>query len=234
MLTKYENGYTILLERGDAMKRSVYSLVLMDDVVEAIDELAYSLHMSRSNLINQILAEKVALVTPEQRLQRVFDQLSEYLKPYSHFQIQNQAADHMYSIKSVLRYKYNPTIRYSVYLMQQEGKFVGQLRIISRTQSEVLYYYLDAFFKLWCYVENEWFQALWEVEEGTKWLRTFQLEAFQGASKEKQLASVLSRYIKALDDGLKIYFNELGQEETQYHLLKQHYKRYYEEQGCLV
>ena len=47
------------------MKKSVYSLVLMDDIVAAIDELAYSLQTSRSNLINQILAEKVALVTPE-------------------------------------------------------------------------------------------------------------------------------------------------------------------------
>ena len=234
-MTKFKSGYTIeLRERGEAMKKSVYSLVLMDDVVEAIDELAYSLHTNRSNLINQILAEKVAMVTPEQQLQRVFDQLSEYLKPYTHFQIQNQAADHMYSIKSALRYKYNPTIRYSVYLMQQEGQLKGQLRIISRTQSEVLYYYLDAFFKLWNYVENEWAKVTWEVEEGTKWLRTFRLEAFQKLTQENELASVLSRYIKALDDGLKIYFNELGQEETQYHLLKQHYKRYYEEQGCFI
>lgn len=216
------------------MKKSVYSLVLMDDVVEAIDEMAYSLHTNRSSLINQILAEKVAMVTPEQQLQRVFDQISEYLKPYTHFQIQNQAADHMYSIKSALRYKYNPTIRYSVYLMQQEGKLKGQLRIISRTQSEVLYYYLDTFFKLWCYIENEWAKVSWEVEEGTKWLRTFRLEAFQNSAQENELASALSRYIKALDDGLKIYFNELGQEEAQYHLLKQHYKRYYEEQGCFI
>ena len=47
------------------MKKSVYSLVLMDDVVEAIDELAYSMNTSRSNLINQILAARVSLLTPE-------------------------------------------------------------------------------------------------------------------------------------------------------------------------
>ena len=41
------------------MKKSVYSIVLADDVVEAIDEMAYSLGTSRSNLINQILAERV-------------------------------------------------------------------------------------------------------------------------------------------------------------------------------
>ena len=109
------------------MKKSVYSLVLMDDVVAAIDELAYTLHTSRSNLINQILAEKVAMVTPKQQVQAIFENLSEYLRPYTYFQIQEQADDHMYSIKSALRYKYNPTIRYSVYLVQEGGCLKGQL-----------------------------------------------------------------------------------------------------------
>ena len=47
------------------MKKSVYSLVLMDDIVEAVDRVAYSQNTSRSNLINQILAEYLSLMTPE-------------------------------------------------------------------------------------------------------------------------------------------------------------------------
>ena len=39
------------------MGKSVYSLVLMDEVVDAIDQMAYRNNTSRSNLINQILAE---------------------------------------------------------------------------------------------------------------------------------------------------------------------------------
>ena len=54
------------------MKRSVYSLVLMDDVVQAVDDLACRLGTSRSNLINQILAERVSLATPEKRMKDVF------------------------------------------------------------------------------------------------------------------------------------------------------------------
>ena len=228
------NSGNLVLERGEAMKKSVYSLVLMDDVVEAIDELAYTLHTSRSNLINQILAERVALVTPEQHLQCIFERLSDCLRPYTHFQIQNQAADHMYSIKSALRYKYNPTIRYSVYLTQQGGKLGGQLRIISRTQSDILYYYLNEFFKLWNHIENEWTTVTWETEEGTKWLRQFNLEAFQKPSQGDELAGALSHYIKGLDDGLKIYFGELNHEEAQYHLLKQHYKEHYQLQDYFI
>ena len=224
----------MFLERGEAVKKSVYSLVLMDDVVEAIDELAYTLHTSRSNLINQILAERVALVTPEQHLQRIFDCLSDYLRPYTHFQIQNQAADHMYSIKSALRYKYNPTIRYSVYLTQQDGRLEGQLRIISRTQSEILYFYLNEFFKLWSHIENEWNLVTWETEEGTKRLRQFKLEDFQKLSQGNELAEAISHYIKGLDDGLKIYFTQLNHTEAQYHLLKQHYINHYKEQKHFV
>ena len=41
------------------MKKSVYSLVLSDDVVAAVDRTAYQQGVSRSAMINQILAEYV-------------------------------------------------------------------------------------------------------------------------------------------------------------------------------
>ena len=43
------------------MKKSVYSLVLNDRVVEELDQLAYRQGTSRSALINRILAEGNAL-----------------------------------------------------------------------------------------------------------------------------------------------------------------------------
>lgn len=216
------------------MKKSVYSLVLMDDVVEAIDELAYSFGMSRSNLINQILAEKVALTTPEQYLQRIFESLSDCLRPYTHFQIQNQAAEHMYSVKSVLRYKYNPTIRYCVYLGQHESYLTGQLKVISRTQSDLLYFYLNEFFELWGRIENEVAPTLWEREEGSKWLRTLSLQTFQKPSQSDDLASALSSYIKVLDDGLKLYFEALEDEKGKYKILREHYRKHYKQMLHLI
>lgn len=208
------------------MKKSVYSLVLMDDIVAAIDELAYSLHTSRSNLINQILAEKVALITPEQRLQALFDELTESLNGYQHFQIQNQAADHMYSVKSALRYKYNPTIRYSYYINQQNGDLTGQLRIISRTQSTVLLNYLDYFFQMWSQIENEKRTIMWNREDNAKWLRELNLEAFTTKASYEHLARHLSTYIKMLDQGLKLYFSQIEEGYTSIDALKKHYEQY--------
>ena len=56
------------------MSRSVYSLVLSDDVIRAVDRAAYAMNTSRSNLINQILAEYVSYTTPEKRMKDIFPQ----------------------------------------------------------------------------------------------------------------------------------------------------------------
>ena len=53
------------------MKKSVYSLVLSEGVVDAIDGLACRRGTNRSALINEILAEYVSYVTPEMRMRRV-------------------------------------------------------------------------------------------------------------------------------------------------------------------
>ena len=198
----------------------------MDDIVASIDEMAYSLQTSRSNLINQILAEKVAFVTPKQHLETIFSHLSDCLRPYQHFQIQNQTADHMYSIKSALRYKYNPTIRYSLYLNQQGSEIKGELRVVSRTQSEVLHCYLEHFFKIWAEIERAVTPMCWKREEGTKWLRELDLRKFQSETTYEVLAQALSQYIGVLDNGLKLYFGQIDDQENQVLTLVNHYEGY--------
>ena len=208
------------------MKKSVYSLVLMDEVVDAIDQLAYSLGTSRSQLINEILAEKVAMRTPQQQLQKLFEELSGYLSPHQQFQIQNQAAEHMYSIKSALRYKYNPTIRYSFYINQKQGKLEGQLRIISRTQSPVLSSYLQNFFQLWANLEVQKHPVIWQQEEGMKWLRILNLQAFISPQNAPYLASHLSEYIKVLDGALRLYFIQIEKDIHVPEEIANHYMNY--------
>ncbi|MBQ1203294.1 MAG: ribbon-helix-helix protein, CopG family, partial [Loktanella sp.] len=53
------------------MNKSVYSIVLSDDVVAQVDRLAYKAGTSRSAMINRILADYVSYVTPEQRLRDI-------------------------------------------------------------------------------------------------------------------------------------------------------------------
>ena len=119
------------------MKRSTYSLILMDDVVAAIDLLAEEQGTSRSNYINQILAEHVQCITPEQRMQRLFSCLSRQMN--ASLRVQEQGSDAMLSILGAVQYKYRPTIRYRVELLRDLRKEeIGQLQISCRTQSQTL------------------------------------------------------------------------------------------------
>ena len=108
------------------MSKSVYSLVLSDDVVAAVDRAAYGLGTSRSNLINQLLADYVSFITPEKRRKDIFDSLASVLDSFEPFQVQNRGSDSMLCIRSPLRVKYNPTIRYTVELSRSSDNHLGQ------------------------------------------------------------------------------------------------------------
>ena len=86
------------------MNKSVYSLVLMDNVVSEVDKMAYEMGTSRSNLINQILAEYVRYTTPEMRMRAVFEEMERLMQGVDSFQIQPQPSDAMLTIRSALRY----------------------------------------------------------------------------------------------------------------------------------
>ena len=84
------------------MKKSVYSLVLADEVISEIDKLAYSMNTSRSNLINQILAERVRLSTPEMRMRDIFSQIENLIG--DRFVMMNQTSDALLNTNIVLLY----------------------------------------------------------------------------------------------------------------------------------
>ena len=63
------------------MKKTLYSLMLSEEVVREVDALAHRLGTNRSNLINQILAEYVDLVTPERRINDVLSAIEQLMRP---------------------------------------------------------------------------------------------------------------------------------------------------------
>ena len=54
------------------MKKTLYSLMLNEDVVREIDAIAHRMGTNRSALINQILADYASVVTPERRIENIF------------------------------------------------------------------------------------------------------------------------------------------------------------------
>ena len=192
------------------MKKSVYSLVLSDDVVEAIDRLAYSKGTSRSAMINGILAEAVSYTTPEKRMNDIFGAIESFMGSTG-FQIQPQPSDAMLSIRSALKYKYKPVIRYGLELYRSFDKTIGQLRVSFRTQSESLKSDLTEFLRLWAELENKYIVKFfpegisYTIDDG-RFTRTFRLPQSIEHRGDDEIAKAISDYIKMFDEILKIYF----------------------------
>ena len=203
-------------------KKSMYSIMLMDSVVEAVDRAAYMNGTNRSNLINQILAEHLGVETPEQKISGIFDRLIRELSRSEGLTVSKEPSDFMLSLKSPLNYKYRPTIKYSVELYRTpEGNF-GELRVVFRTQSRELLDKLDGFFRLWMLMEAHYIHKYfrknaieYEIGEG-KFKRSFPVGNNTDLSDGSVLSVALGEYINGFDSAIKTYlYNDLSPDEFQ-------------------
>ena len=138
------------------LQKSLYSLMLMDDVVREIDRLALQQNTNRSNFINQILAEYVSLMTPEKRIGNIFKNIEALINECGLGIVPHVVPNQMtMSLKSSLEYKYRPTIRYEVALYRiPDGNAIGELSVVFRTQSPALIRAMTEFFRLWTRLEG--------------------------------------------------------------------------------
>ena len=156
------------------MNKSVYSLVLADEIVQEIDRLAYEASASRSAMINQILAEYVRFTTPEKRMREVFSAI-EHMLLGSVFEPQLQPSESMFSLRSALDYKYNPSVRYSVELYQNARPVLGELRVSVRSQNSALVLAMLQFFKLWTRIETAYIGHVECAMEDGRYLRKLRI-----------------------------------------------------------
>ena len=194
------------------MKKSMYSLILMDDVVREVDKLAQAQNTNRSNLINQILAEYVSFITPEKRISTIFNYIDALIgnNTFNSFISPN---DRTMSLKSSLDYKYRPTIKYEVELYRSYEQTIGELKIVFRTQSVQLLYKLSDFFHMWTQMEKIYLKNInhkqfveYSFENG-KITRTFVLPSEREYDTE-EIAKAISDYIMMIDDIIKAYLSD--------------------------
>lgn len=187
------------------MKKSVYSLVLMDDVIRAVDREAYKRGTSRSNLINQILAQHLSCVTPEMRMQEIFGSLSDLVS--SAFSIQQQRSASLMTLRTALDFKYRPTINYKVELERSPDEFLGTLRVQIRTQSVQL---IDMFGSFFTYRAELEAKAL--AERGcTNYVfalgnGSFSRRLLNCGLSEEETGQAISRYLNDLNTSIQTYF----------------------------
>ena len=191
------------------MNKGIYSLVLSEDVVAAVDRLAYSMHTNRSNMINQILAEYVSYVTPEKRIQQIFRNLESMLSDGDVFQALTRPSSSVFQLRSALAYKYNPTVKYNVEIYRKAGRSVGELKVSLRTQNGALGLYMIQFFKLWARIEQAYRPgAESEIEDG-KFVKKLNTESETNDSE--LLAEAIYDYIHVFDRAMKAFFYQIEQ-----------------------
>lgn len=186
------------------MGKSVYSIVLNDAVVEAIDLMAYRLGTNRSNMINQILAEKVSYITPEQKIKNILSNV-ERLIDNNVFQIMLPSGDSSLMIKSAFKYKYNPSVKYSVVLNKSGGEAKGELRVNFRTQNTTLLNELNNFLKIWTALETHYlkYPPKYTIGPG-KFVRELMLPS--NDIEDEEAGQLITEYIQAFDTIMKFYF----------------------------
>ena len=136
------------------MSKSVYSLVLNDEVVELIDKMARYNGLSRSNMIEKILADATGYETPEKRAFSVFEEIERLISKSPSMRYLSQPSQYMASIMSALDYRYNPAIKYSVELFPNSDH-LGQLKVTLRTQNSILINLISDFYTLYTYLEKK-------------------------------------------------------------------------------
>jgi len=189
------------------MKKTLYSLMLSDEVVREIDLIAHSRGTNRSNLINQILAEYVSIRTPEKQIEDIFRAVESLMTPSRElvaFAYPNQTT---MSLKSSLEYKYRPTVKYEVQLSRDNSANLGELSVIYRTQSAALIEMLTAFFKFWAQLEQNYLplrgvQAPTYTLFDNRFTRTLSMPHDRNY-KIDDIATALSNYIQFFDRCMK-------------------------------
>ena len=190
------------------MKKTLYSLVLNDEVVREVDALAHRMGTNRSNLINQILAEYVNYTTPEQRINQVLSTIEELMAPSRELVPFFSPNSYTMSLKSSLEYKYRPTVKYEVELYRGVGDSIGELTVLFRTQSMALIQSMTEFFRLWKQLEDAHLKPLtgqsidYALYDG-KFVRSIAVPGKDCTAQE--LAAALSNYITLFDKLLKGY-----------------------------
>ncbi len=209
------------------MKKNVYSLILSEGVVDAVDALACRRGTNRSALINEILAEYVSYVTPEMRMKRVLSRMESLLREQP-FRL-TPPSETMLTAHSSLVYKYNPTVRYSL-VLAKDGKSIGELKVSLRTQNAALTAVMERFYYAFIAVERRFLgESDYKVESGkfSRILRLRESDGYlSGMISSEGIGELVADYVAMLDRAMKAYFSYAADENEAYRAVEKVYSRY--------
>lgn len=215
------------------MKKSVYSLILSEEIISKLDSIAYSYRTSRSNYINQVLAEHISYITPEQKIKDILDAVKEFLQTDDRYTFVAMNSNSYMDIRSALNYKYRPSIRYCVELTPIVSGPFCRLKAQVRTQSRSLILDITKFFKLWESIEIKEFFKEAKVDEvcyfnDVCYYRNLCLNVNKNITSEQDLGKAVAEYITTLNSALNVYLENSINERQAVRMVLGIFRRYAE------
>ena len=208
------------------MPKKLYSLMLSEEVVREVDREAHRRGTSRSGLVDRLLAEALSMQTCEARIQDILDAVFSLFSEDGGLVPQFTPNQPTMALKSMLEYRYRPTIRYEVTLFPpEEERAAGLLAVIFRTQSTELLEAMRAFFSCWAslegrrrfvfsegrvtrdllFTENRFCSPRFAKASPDPGRTVLPAHRSSGGEKDEEssLASAIAAYIRLLDRALK-------------------------------
>lgn len=185
--------------------KSVYSVILRDELVKRLDAVAYESGVSRSVMLNKILADYLGVETPDTIIENVFAYMEGLFSNAVGMRFINQASSSMASVTSALEYRYNPKLKYTLELFPAGD--LGQLKISLRSQNPALIGLLEDFYSFFISLESRYIGERTYFYQDLRFIRVFKRPSSQTA---EDIANEISNYVKAFDKYLNIYFSALS------------------------
>lgn len=187
------------------MSKSVYSVIMTDELVDELDRAAYKRGLSRSAMLDKIIADYLTMETPASRIENIFSEMEKMIMGRTGMRFINQPSLTMASVRSALTYKYNPTVKYAIELFSN-GEDLGAVKVSLRSQSPTLISLMEDFYKFFCELESKYLGEREYYYEDFKFQRV--LKRVGGVSAEKT-GEAIADFIGTFDYLLNAYFSGL-------------------------
>ncbi len=190
------------------MAKTLYSLMLSDEVVAELDRAALKAGTNRSQMANRILAEHLSLLTPERRIEEIFRSVDRFFNEGAEMIPRFVPHQPTMQLKTALTYRYRPTLRYELRLYPEaENGMIGEINMVLRTQAEELLERMEGFAELWVEAESEILRIsgplpVYRLQPG-RFSRTIRL--LRPGMEADDFSEALSRYVQLLDAAFKAY-----------------------------
>ncbi len=211
------------------MHKSVYSVLLSDELVSRLDEKAYENGVSRSVMLDRLLADYLTIETVDMKMENALINMGKLIERYSGLRFTNLPSNSMAFVQSALLYKYNPTVKYSVELFPAGD--LGQLKISLRTTSATLFTLMEDFYKLFISLEKKYIGERKYGYSDNKFVRVMLRP--EGITPEKT-GEAIAEYVAEFDKYLRTYFSHLSDPEKARSETEREYRKNIEKKEVIL